>query len=82
VGISGVGDHPYRARATEAAFLRNGDARAAAELAVEGAQVGSDMHADREYRTALIKVQVRRAFEAAIQRAGLATPPPEWPSGM
>lgn len=40
------------------------------------------MHADREYRTALIKVQVRRAFEAAIKRAGAATPPPEWPSGM
>jgi hypothetical protein len=27
------------------------------------------MHADQEYRTALVKVQVRRAFEAAIERA-------------
>jgi len=70
VGVSGVGDHPYRATATEDVFLRSGDSRAAAELATQGVRVASDMHADRDYRTALIKVQVRRAFEAAIARAG------------
>jgi carbon-monoxide dehydrogenase medium subunit len=70
VGISGVGDHPYRATATEDVFVRSGDPRAAAELATQGIRVASDMHADREFRTALVKVQVRRAFEAAIERAG------------
>jgi carbon-monoxide dehydrogenase medium subunit len=70
VGVSGVGDHPYRATGTEDLFLRSGDARAAAELATQGVRVASDMHADSDYRTALIKIQVRRAFEAAIARAG------------
>jgi carbon-monoxide dehydrogenase medium subunit len=70
VGIAGVGDHPYRATATEDVFVRSGDPRAAAELATQGIKVAADMHADQEYRTALVKVQVRRAFEAAIERAG------------
>lgn len=70
VGVTGVGDHPYRARAVEDEFLRTGDARAAAVHATDGAKVGSDMHADRDYRTALARVQVRRALEAAVARAG------------
>jgi hypothetical protein len=36
----------------------------------QGVTVASDIHADREYRSALISIQVRRALETAIERAG------------
>ena len=73
VGVTGVGDRAYRASAVEAA-LRGTDcshdriARAARQ-ATEGVQVNSDIHADREYRTAMAEVLVRRAIEAARARS-------------
>jgi carbon-monoxide dehydrogenase medium subunit len=70
LAVTGVGDHPYRAVAAEAEFLRSGDPAAAAAVVTDGVKVGSDMHADRAYRTALAKVQARRALEAAVARAG------------
>lgn len=74
VGITGVGDHAYRATAVEAALSgTNGGAtalEAAASHATEGQEVGTDIHADREYRTAMAAVYVRRALEAALARAG------------
>lgn len=73
VGVTGVGDHAYRAKAVESALAgTKGHAAAvsaAAAHAAEGQEVGSDIHADREYRTAMAAVFVRRALEAAIERS-------------
>ncbi len=76
VGITGVGDHAYRATAVETALTgTTGSAaalKAAASHAAKGQEVGTDIHADREYRTAMAAVYVRRALEAALARAGSA----------
>jgi carbon-monoxide dehydrogenase medium subunit len=70
IALTGVGEHPYRATAAEASFRESGDASAAAVRATDGQTVSSDIHADREYRTAIAGVQVRRALGAAIARLG------------
>jgi aerobic carbon-monoxide dehydrogenase medium subunit len=73
VGVTGVGDHPYRAAGVEAALLgsEGGPAAvaAAAAHAADGQTVNDDFHADRQYRTAMATVYVRRALEAALARA-------------
>jgi carbon-monoxide dehydrogenase medium subunit len=73
VGVTGVAGHAYRASAVESA-LRGTDCShdriaQAAEQATQGVEVNSDIHADREYRTAMAKVLVRRAIEAARARS-------------
>jgi carbon-monoxide dehydrogenase medium subunit len=73
VGITGVADHAYRATAVENA-LRGTDCSRdriarAAEQAAQGVEVNSDIHADREYRTAMAQVLARRAIEAARARS-------------
>jgi carbon-monoxide dehydrogenase medium subunit len=68
VGITGVGDVAYRARAVEAAY-RDG-IPAAAQHATDGVTVNGDIHADAEYRGAMAKVYARRALEAALARSG------------
>ncbi len=68
VGITGVGDHPYRASGVEKALLGGASLADAAAHATDGVTVASDIHADREYRTHVAAVQVRRALEAAIAR--------------
>jgi carbon-monoxide dehydrogenase medium subunit len=70
VAITGVGEVPYRATAVERAFLDGGDPAAAASHATDGITANTDIHADSEYRAAIAVVQVRRALEAAIARAG------------
>jgi len=74
VALTGVGDHAYRARGVEAALAgSDGSAasiEAAAGHATDGIDVASDIHADREYRTAMAMVYTRRAIEAAIGRLG------------
>lgn len=70
IGITGVGEHVYRATAAEQAFLDAGDATAAAAHATDGVAVNGDIHADSAYRAALAAIQVRRAIEAAVARAG------------
>jgi len=72
VAVTGVGDHPYRATAVEAA-LRGGHLEAdaidaAAARIVDGVDVQSDIHADRAYRSAMAVVMARRALEAARER--------------
>ena len=70
MGVTGVGDHPYRASAVEAA-VRAGASFADASLhATDGVRVASDIHADAEYRAHVATVQVRRALEAAAARLG------------
>jgi len=68
VAITGVGDHPYRASAVESAVTGGASLEEAAAHATDGVTVNSDIHADREYRTHVAAVQVRRALEAAIAR--------------
>ena len=74
VGVTGVGDHPYRATAVEDALVgstASADAIAAAAAhAADGVTVNSDIHANAEYRTAMTAVIARRAIEKAIARVG------------
>jgi carbon-monoxide dehydrogenase medium subunit len=72
VALTGVGEVAYRAREVEDA-LRGSDGSAdaiaaAAEHAIDGVQVRSDIHADAEYRGAMAKVYTRRAITAALGR--------------
>ena len=73
VAITGVGDIAYRAKAVEAALLGSDGSpaavAAAAQHAIDGQQVNSDIHADAEYRGAMAIVFTRRAIEAALARA-------------
>jgi carbon-monoxide dehydrogenase medium subunit len=72
VALAGVGDHAYRARAVEAALAgsdgSSGSIAAAAAHATDGIDVAGDIHADREYRTAMAAVYTRRAIESALAR--------------
>ncbi|MBF8291129.1 MAG: Xanthine dehydrogenase family protein subunit [Chloroflexi bacterium] len=70
VGVTGVGEHPYRASAVEAAVRGGASFEEAAAHACDGVSVASDIHADREYRAHVATVQVRRALEAAAARLG------------
>ncbi len=72
IGITGVGDVAYRAREVEDALTGSdgSDAAisAAAEHAIDGVTVRSDIHADAEYRGAMAKVYTRRAIHSALGR--------------
>lgn len=72
VALTGVGDHAYRAHAVEAALAGSDGSKAsvaaAAAHATEGVEVNGDIHADREYRTAMAAVYTRRAIESALAR--------------
>jgi len=70
VGVTGVGEHPYRASPVEAAITSGASLEDAAAHACDGIAVASDIHADREYRAHVATVIVRRALEAAIARLG------------
>ncbi|MBI2776323.1 MAG: xanthine dehydrogenase family protein subunit M [Chloroflexi bacterium] len=70
VGVTGVGDHPYRASAVEQAVREGAPFDEAAVHASQGQAVASDIHADREYRIHVASVIVRRALEAAAVRLG------------
>ena len=59
VGITGVADTPYRAKAVEKAYDGSTDA---ATHAVDGVDVMSDHFADSEYRAHLAKVMVKKAL--------------------
>jgi carbon-monoxide dehydrogenase medium subunit len=68
IGVTGVGEQPYRAVDVERAILA-GTPFAEAVVAISaGQRVASDIHADREYRSAMAVVTARRAFEAAVAR--------------
>lgn len=70
VAVTGVGEHPYRAPGVESAVLAGASFADAAAHATDGVTVASDIHADREYRTHVAAVYVRRALEAAAARLG------------
>ncbi len=68
IGVTGVGEHPYRASAVEAAVVGGAPFADAAAHATDGVAVASDIHADSEYRAHVATVQIRRALEAAAAR--------------
>jgi carbon-monoxide dehydrogenase medium subunit len=72
VALTGVGEVAYRAREVEDALTGSDGSEAAvaaaAEHAVDGVEVRSDIHADAEYRAAMAKVYTRRAINAALGR--------------
>jgi carbon-monoxide dehydrogenase medium subunit len=74
VAVTGVGDVPYRAGAAEGALRGTGlgaaDIEAAVRTITDGVPVQGDIHANREYRSAMAAVLARRALEAARERLG------------
>jgi carbon-monoxide dehydrogenase medium subunit len=70
IGVTGVGDMPYRATDVEAAVLGGATFGEAASLVVGDRRVASDIHADREYRSAMAVAMTRRALEAAAAGPG------------
>jgi len=70
VALTGVGPIGYRATGVEEALVGGASVAEAAAHATDGVEVASDIHADREYRTAMAAVYVGRALEAAIAPAG------------
>ena len=72
VALTGVTATAYRARAVEAALAGSDGSgasiAAAAAHATDSIDVWSDIHADREYRTAMTAIYTRRALEAALAR--------------
>lgn len=74
VGITGTGPAAVRAAAVEAALTgkqaEGAAIRAAAELAGEGIDPLSDLHASADYRLTVTRGLTRRALHAAAERAG------------
>ena len=73
VALTGVGEHPYRAKAVENALVGSdgsaGAIAAAAAHATDGVTVNSDIHANAAYRSAMAVVHTRRAIETALGRS-------------
>ncbi len=71
VGVTGAGTRAVRAKGVEAAVtgktLDAATIQAAAEKAADGVDVQADLQGSVEYKTHLIKVFCRRAFEAALK---------------
>lgn len=74
VGAFGVADTPVRLPQAEAvlssAFPDERTFAGAAAAAIDGLQARSDLHADADYRRALLRLLITRALRAAIGRAG------------
>jgi carbon-monoxide dehydrogenase medium subunit len=68
IGVTGVGEVPYRATAAEAALRAGAGLAEVAALVTEGIRVAADVHADARYRAAMAGVMARRALEAALAR--------------
>ena len=68
IGVTGVGEQPYRAVDAERAILGGQPGADALATIAAGQRVASDIHADREYRAAMALVMARRAFDAAGAR--------------
>jgi carbon-monoxide dehydrogenase medium subunit len=71
IGITGVSDVSYRARAVEEYLMGKKPSgtliEEAAALAPEGAEMGSDLFASPEYREHITKVYVRRALHEVLK---------------
>ncbi len=63
IALANMGPVPLRAAAAENALASGAGAAQAAELAADGTEPTSDLHADAEYRRHLARVLTRRALE-------------------
>jgi carbon-monoxide dehydrogenase medium subunit len=74
VGITGAGPQPVRAGAVERALTGQAPSQEAiaraAEAAVDGVDVLSDVHGSADYRAAMARIYARRAIQEAVRRAG------------
>lgn len=68
IGVTGVGEEPYRAFDVERAVLEGLPIAEAARTIADGRRVAADIHADRDYRAAMAAVMARRAHAAASAR--------------
>ncbi len=68
IGVTGVGEQPYRPLEVERAVLAGTPFDEAIRSITTGQRVASDIHADREYRAAMAIVMARRAADAASAR--------------
>jgi carbon-monoxide dehydrogenase medium subunit len=68
IGVTGVGEQPYRAFDVERAICDGTPFVTAISQIADGQRVAADIHADRDYRAAMAAVMARRAFEAAAGR--------------
>jgi len=68
VALINMGSTPLRATAVESALASGASIADAAQLAAEGTNAGSDIHASKAYREHLARVLVRRALEEASSR--------------
>jgi aerobic carbon-monoxide dehydrogenase medium subunit len=69
VALFSMGSTPLRATAVESALAAGAAIADAAQLAAEGTNAGSDIHASKAYREHLARVLVRRALEEASTRS-------------
>ena len=73
IGVTGAGDMAYRPQAVENALVGTiptvDSVKAAAESAVDGIELLSDIHAPADYRARVTKNLVRRAVLKAVERA-------------
>jgi carbon-monoxide dehydrogenase medium subunit len=73
VGITGVDNKAFRARATEAALHGQAATEAAISQATaqatDGAEALEDIHASADYRLHLARVYAKRALLQAVERA-------------
>lgn len=74
IGITGLGDKPFRARAVEVRLRGNKPTAKGIETAAAQAAAGvdplEDLHAAADYRAHLARVYTARAILAAVERAG------------
>jgi aerobic carbon-monoxide dehydrogenase medium subunit len=68
IGVTGVGEKPYRATDVERALGAGTPFDEAIKTIAAGQRVASDVHADRDYRAAMAIVMARRAHAAAEAR--------------
>jgi carbon-monoxide dehydrogenase medium subunit len=68
VALVNMGSTPLRATAVESALAGGASIADAAQVAAEGTNAGSDIHASKAYREHLARVLVRRALEEASSR--------------
>jgi carbon-monoxide dehydrogenase medium subunit len=69
VALINLGSTPLRATAVERALANGASIADAAQLAAEGTNAGSDIHASKAYREHLARVLTRRALAEAAARA-------------
>jgi aerobic carbon-monoxide dehydrogenase medium subunit len=69
VALINMGSTPLRAAAVESALAAGASIADAAQLAAEGTNAGSDIHASKAYREHLARVLTRRGLEEASSRA-------------